>query len=210
MTQTDASPSEMITFQPAIDIPNIDQAIASQRTGAATSAAGFRRSAVEMPSIEPAVQVASPSHHFCSTPKWKAPMAAVARAAIAPSQARPRTAGGIAWGPLLVLSLIEGTATGGRGALLDDAQVWVRCLFALPCLLLAESLVDDRIGQAMSSLLRSTLLGPAQRPAFEAARLRLQQGLDLWWVEATMIVIAVAGARSGVFAARVPTSRHGG
>ena len=35
----------------------------------------------------PAVQVASPSHHNCSTPTWKKPMADVASAASAPNHA---------------------------------------------------------------------------------------------------------------------------
>lgn len=90
LTQSPASTSEMITFQPAMEIPSICHAISSQRTTAATSFVGSRRSEAEIPSIDPAVQVARPSHHNCSTPTWKTPIAAVASAANAPTQASPR------------------------------------------------------------------------------------------------------------------------
>ena len=61
-------PTDRMTFQPAMEIPPKAQAISSQRTTAPTSSVGSSNSCADSPSIEPAVQEASPSHHFCSTP----------------------------------------------------------------------------------------------------------------------------------------------
>lgn len=57
-----------MTFQPAIEMPNIDQAISSQRMTAPTLTSGLSRSAVERPEMLPAVQEARPSHQPNSTP----------------------------------------------------------------------------------------------------------------------------------------------
>ncbi|MEN9316299.1 MAG: hypothetical protein RIS35_2692 [Pseudomonadota bacterium] len=53
----------------------------------------------------------------------------------------------VAWLPLLVLSALDGQATGGRADLpfLLDASVHVRFLLALPLLVLAEIVVNSRV-----------------------------------------------------------------
>ncbi len=55
-------------FHEAIDSPSICQATSSQRTTGAMTTFGSSRSFTSTPEIDPAVQVANPSHQPRSTP----------------------------------------------------------------------------------------------------------------------------------------------
>jgi hypothetical protein len=76
----------------------------------------------------------------------------------------------VAWVPLLVLSVAEGTAWGGRVALpfLYDVDMHVRLLLALPLLILAELVVNTRLSPMVRAFVNRGVIADAARPRFEA------------------------------------------
>jgi hypothetical protein len=88
----------------------------------------------------------------------------------------------IAWLPLLVLSLVEGEALGGRAAVsfLLDAEAHVRFLIALPLLIVAELVVHDRMRFVLRQFLERNLIPEDALPRFDsaiAAAFRLRNSL---------------------------------
>jgi hypothetical protein len=77
----------------------------------------------------------------------------------------------LAWLPLLVLSLIEGEALGGRAAVpfLLDIEVHVRFLIALPLLIIAELVVHQRMRFVVRQFLERNLIPQSGLPRFENA-----------------------------------------
>lgn len=77
----------------------------------------------------------------------------------------------LAWLPLLVLSLIEGEALGGRAAVpfLLDIEVHVRFLVALPLLIVAELVVHQRMHFVVRQFLERNLIPQNALPRFEEA-----------------------------------------
>jgi hypothetical protein len=77
----------------------------------------------------------------------------------------------VAWLPLLVLSLIEGAALGGRAAVpfLLDIEVHVRFLIALPLLIVAELIVHQRMRFVVRQFLERNLIPRSALPRFEEA-----------------------------------------
>ena len=77
----------------------------------------------------------------------------------------------LAWLPLLVLSLIEGEALGGRAAVpfLLDIEVHVRFLVALPLLIFAELVVHQRMRFVVRQFLERNLIPQNALPRFEDA-----------------------------------------
>ncbi len=76
----------------------------------------------------------------------------------------------VAWVPLLLLSLAEGTAWGGRVTLpfLHDVDMHVRLLLALPLLVVAELLVNQRLGPTVRKFVERGVITDAARARFDA------------------------------------------
>src|SRR5512143_3813596 len=76
-----------------------------------------------------------------------------------------------AWLPLLILSVLEGQALGGRAAVpfLLDVDVHVRFLVALPLLIVAELVVHQRMRVVVRQFLERHLIPERATPRFEAA-----------------------------------------
>ena len=76
----------------------------------------------------------------------------------------------VAWVPLLVLSVMEGRALGGKpGAVfLLDAPAYARYLIALPLLILAERVALPKLGAIARQFAESGMLPPDERPRFDA------------------------------------------
>jgi len=76
----------------------------------------------------------------------------------------------VAWAPLLLLSVVEGTAWGGRVTLtfLHDVALHARLLVALPLLVLAELVVNRRMGVTVRQFLDRGLIPDAARAKFDA------------------------------------------
>ncbi len=77
----------------------------------------------------------------------------------------------LAWVPLLMLSVAEGHAWGGKVELpfLHDIEMQVRLLVALPLLILAELIVHQRMRPVVQQFLARRLIPEAARARFDAA-----------------------------------------
>jgi hypothetical protein len=98
----------------------------------------------------------------------------------------------IAWLPLLVLSIIQGTAYGKQVQIpfLRDLAVNVRFLVALPILILAESGIDSDWRLLVLHFLQSGLIKESELPSFEALLNRVTRLRDSLLPEAVMAVLA--------------------
>jgi hypothetical protein len=78
---------------------------------------------------------------------------------------------GLAWVPLLVLSLLEGQALAGRAAVpfLKDVEANVRFLVALPLLVVSELIVHRRMQLVVKQFRERNLIPEVALPRFEAA-----------------------------------------
>ena len=77
----------------------------------------------------------------------------------------------VAWAPLLVLSIAEGTVWGGPVALpfLRDLDTQIRLLLVLPLLILAELVVNERLGLVVGQFVERDLIPDAAQAKFDAA-----------------------------------------
>lgn len=69
----------------------------------------------------------------------------------------------LTWAPLLVASLAEGLTLDGPGAFVRDSGAHVRCLFALPLLLVAERIIERRLRDALRYVEDAGLVEDAAR-----------------------------------------------
>ena len=77
----------------------------------------------------------------------------------------------LAWAPLLALSVAEGHFAGGSVKLpfLHDVEMHVRLLLAMPLLVVAELLVQQRIPSIVGQFLERGLITDAARKEFDVA-----------------------------------------
>ena len=77
----------------------------------------------------------------------------------------------LAWAPLLLLSVVAGHAWGASVQLpfLRDIEMHVRLLLALPCLVLAEQVVNQRMRPVVHQFVAGGLVPAASRARFDAA-----------------------------------------
>ena len=103
-------------------------------------------------------------------------------------------AAAIAWLPLLILAIAQGVAYGDlvRIPLLRDLASYARYWLAIPLLIVAEVVIDQRLGTAVMALVSRGLVKPAARPALERALDTVQRGRDAWLPEILMLVAALA------------------
>jgi hypothetical protein len=110
----------------------------------------------------------------------------------------------VAWLPLLLLSIWQGTATGThvRIPFLHDAAAQARLLIALPVLVLGDTFADAKFRTAIKQFVRSDLIVPEQLPRFLSALRGTSKLLNSSPAEAVILVIVVIQAF-------VALSRHG-
>jgi hypothetical protein len=79
--------------------------------------------------------------------------------------------GGVAWLPLLILSVLEGNAWGRavKVPLLLDWEVYARFMLALPMLIIAELVIHDRMRTVVKQFLERGLIADNARQKFDAA-----------------------------------------
>lgn len=82
----------------------------------------------------------------------------------------------LAWLPLLVLTLMEGTAVGGvRVPFLQDIEAYARFLIAMPILIGAELVVHRHLRRVIWNLRERNIVPAAAMPQFEAALEKVAQ-----------------------------------
>jgi hypothetical protein len=120
----------------------------------------------------------------------------------------------LAWGPLLLLSVVEGHAWFGNVVLpfLCDIDIHLRLLLAVPLLILAELIVHQRMRGVMGQFLSRGLIPDAARSNFNAtiaAAMRLRNSVAAEvFIIAFVYVVGVGFVWRTHFAADV-TSWHG-
>ena len=97
----------------------------------------------------------------------------------------------IAWLPLLFLSIFEGRAFGGgiKVPFLYDVEAYARFLIALPVLIIAEVIVNNRISPLVRRFAERRIVVPEDFPRFKAAvnsALRARNSVAL---EVTMLIL---------------------
>ncbi|WP_231501734.1 hypothetical protein [Bordetella petrii] len=106
----------------------------------------------------------------------------------------------VAWLPLVVASWLAGTVVESAGIaepLLGHIGIHVRCLVAIPLLVLAEGLAQRTIPLFMREFRRTGLIGDAQAPQFEqvlAGVLRLRNRALPW-----VVIIGLVAAWTAAF-----------
>lgn len=98
---------------------------------------------------------------------------------------------GLAWLPLLVLSLIEGRAVGGVVLpLLSDVATYAKFLLALPMVLVAEVILHRRLADAVPQFNRRGIVPPELAPRFDAAVASALRWRDSMTVELLLLAFA--------------------
>jgi hypothetical protein len=97
----------------------------------------------------------------------------------------------LAWVPLLVLSILEGHAWGASVALpfVNDIELHVRFLVAVPLLILAEMVVHQRMRPVVLQFLERGLIPGPERAKFDAAiseAIRLRNSV---WAEGLLLAL---------------------
>jgi hypothetical protein len=98
---------------------------------------------------------------------------------------------GLAWLPLLALSLIEGRAVDGVALpLLSDVATNAKFLLALPMVLVAEVILHRRLADAVPQFTRRGLVPPELVPRFDAAVASALRWRDSMTVELLLLAFA--------------------
>ena len=124
----------------------------------------------------------------------------VARALRLSAESGPQTtraclvAAATAWLPLLVLAIPQGVAYGDRVTipLLHDLTTFARHWVAIPLLIAAEALIDQRLAVAVRAFTSRGLVGPAALPDLDRALETVRRGRDAWLPELLMLGAAFA------------------
>lgn len=98
--------------------------------------------------------------------------------------------------PLVLLAWWEGRLLGPtpRQSLLYDFAAFARFLIAVPLLFIAELTIGPRVRGAALHFVRAGFVGPEDYPAFERAARRMMRWRDSWWIELSIVAIALIGA----------------
>ena len=102
----------------------------------------------------------------------------------------------ITWVPLLILTVMEGTAWnhGLKIPFLLDFVAHTRYLFAVPLLLLAEKIVELRVGLQVKQFITSGLVSEDERPEFESAISEVEKLRDNVFFELLILALCYGSA----------------
>ncbi len=100
----------------------------------------------------------------------------------------------ITWLPLLVLSILDGLFLGQRVQVpfLYDFPAHIRFLVAIPMLLMAEIIVDERVKLIVNQFSTSGLLYEDGREDFEKAKQKTDRMVETPWAEGIILLLIVA------------------
>lgn len=104
----------------------------------------------------------------------------------------------LTWLPLVILSVLEGTLTvgGTELSLLTDLEPHVRCLVAMPILVIADILIDPIVDGAIREFKQSGILSEQDRPRFDKAVQELSRRRDSYLPDIAMLLITAALTRT--------------
>jgi hypothetical protein len=98
----------------------------------------------------------------------------------------------VTWVPLLLFSLVDGDAFGGRVAvpLLRDPVIYSRFLFVVPLLALAEVVVERSLSTQARYFLESGIVPEREHPRFQSAKAEVTRLRNAVAVELAILVLA--------------------
>lgn len=114
----------------------------------------------------------------------------------------------LTWVPLLILSLLQGTAYGHKIPVpfLHDFAVHARFVFAVSLLLLAENILGPRIAEAAEQFVKSKVVLPPDYTAFDEAITRGLKKRDSLTAEIVIAVLAYVVSVGGFLITAVHVS----
>lgn len=103
----------------------------------------------------------------------------------------------VAWLPLLFLTAVDGTLAGSGVAIsfLRDVEAQARLLVALPLLLIAETIADDRVSPTVRRFVERRIVGVEDLPAFNAAVRSTSRLCGSIVLEAGLLVLVYTAGR---------------
>jgi hypothetical protein len=106
----------------------------------------------------------------------------------------------VTWGPLLVLSIVQGVALDGDVTVpfLKSISTHVRFLVAIPLLFAAEAWIDPRVRNFVHQLVESGVVGGTDFPGFESAIRTATRLRDSVLVEVAIVGLVVSLGVAGV------------
>ncbi len=101
---------------------------------------------------------------------------------------------GIAWLPLVLLTLIEGTlyATDITIPFIKDVEAYVRGLIIIPMLVMADNVVEPMMGKTMLYLRSSGVVPEAEQGRMERASKHVAYLINAKWMQVILALIAIA------------------
>ncbi len=104
----------------------------------------------------------------------------------------------ITWLPLLLLALLDGTAVSGATVpFLSDFSAHVRFLFALPLLIIADALIDQRLKQTVRQFVRSGLVSGKDLAYFHSTIRTANRLTSSSLIESLLLLLAFTAIVTG-------------
>jgi len=96
--------------------------------------------------------------------------------------------------PLVILTAYEGSLYDGSldVPLLQDVEVYVRFLVALPVLVLADTIIDPLIAYMIQSLRRSGIISEEHKPRIDQAIARVRHGKNSYIADGVILLVVVS------------------
>jgi len=98
----------------------------------------------------------------------------------------------VGWVPLVALTAISGPRA-SIVALLKDYRVFARVFIAVPLLVAGQKLIEERFRLIVRQFLDSGLLGPEDRPKFQAILATIRRLKDAWLPEFALVSFGCLG-----------------
>lgn len=100
----------------------------------------------------------------------------------------------ITWAPIAILTALEGTFWGNKVEVtfLEEFATHVRFLIAIPLMIIAEKIVDNRTKIVIRQFDRAGLVPAEARQAFETAKYNADRMCESVWPEAVILLLIVA------------------
>jgi len=112
----------------------------------------------------------------------------------APTNIRILTLSGIAWLPLVVFTLIDGTliTTDITVPFLKDVVPYVRGLIVIPLLVMADDVVEPMMARTLNYLQTSSVVPGFEQERLSGAAEKMAHLINSKWIQLILIILAVA------------------
>jgi hypothetical protein len=100
---------------------------------------------------------------------------------------------GIAWLPLVLLTLIDGTfiTTEITMSFVRDVIPYVRCLIVIPLLIMADNVIEPMMLKTTAYLRSSSIVPVAEQADFDNALVRMAYLINAKWIQVILVLLAI-------------------